>query len=248
MHECFAGLPFSPRAAALISPRTTFPCHPHDTPVDLLASSRTAGSGSRELEFPTDPSRLSRTVPPAPPLLFRNSYLQAAGPSQPRPSRAIPSLPLSSTSALPGTAPPDRHTCSKKLVYMTSDSLPQHGPSLALGSNPFRCPLRRRERLLQTVLPVQKNQCTTPLAPSSKDGHSWPKDQAYDASPRHRGTAPPGPPRHSQKALAATETSPMSTRLTSDHSGRLPGREADSSDPECSARATNAKDGPGSPS
>jgi hypothetical protein len=54
MHECFAGLPFSPRAAALISLRTTFPCHPHDTPVDLLASSRTAGSGSRELEFSTD--------------------------------------------------------------------------------------------------------------------------------------------------------------------------------------------------
>jgi hypothetical protein len=35
------------------------------------------------------PSRSSRTAPPAPPLLFKNSCPRAAGPSQPRPSRAL---------------------------------------------------------------------------------------------------------------------------------------------------------------
>lgn len=138
MHECFAGLPLSPRSAALISPRTTFPCHPHDSLRYPLVSSRTAGSGSRGLESLPIPSRSSRAAPPAPPLLFKNSCPQVAGPS-PNHDRLEPLsiLPLSLTLTLLATVPPDRYICSKELVYNTLASFPRTPPFRASGSSLF---------------------------------------------------------------------------------------------------------------
>ena len=73
-----------------------------------------------------------------------------------------------------------------------------------------------------------------------------------DKPPTYRSAAVDGSSRTATTDRKDTHRDPVTSstpaRLTTGPSGRLPGREADSSAPGCSARGTSAVDGPGSPS
>lgn len=180
-------------------PRTVPPCHPHDTLVHLLVSSRTAGSGSQGRDSLQIPSRRRDR------LLRHRPYCSKTHVSWPLvPPTTTISGPFwfLSRSLAPHTAG-DGHKKPLDLFKRTSVQ--------SLGIFPVNTPFPRL-----SIKPISKSPpppatappsrfiCSKELVykprnPSPNRGLSWLPERVPYSLPRHRGTVPPGPPRLLQK-------------------------------------------------
>jgi hypothetical protein len=189
-------LALSSRAAALNSPRTMFPCHPHGTPVYPLVSSQAAGSGSRGLES----LRL---------LLARRQRLlrhrhdpsethvpRSLVPPQPRPARALSDPPpfARSCTARDGSSRPPH--LFKRASVQDLDVFPSNTPFPRLPIKPLSKSPPPRETAPPGRFTCSKELVYKPRTPSPNQGLSWLPDRVrHCLPPPHRGTVPPGPPR-----------------------------------------------------
>jgi hypothetical protein len=246
MNASWAG-PSSPRAA-LISRRTTR--------LSVIRSTRpfTRRSPPKSLvlnplsQAHLDPFSVVAIGSSGTALLFKKSYLPAVVPS-----------PTTTVSSLSDHAPIDR-CCTAgdgssrppHLFKRTS----VHDLGLPPSTTPFPClrikPIQMSSPPPNTA-PPGRFTCSKRLVYTTAGSLPQPRPSlasrsslflspiTVDGSSRTATTDPENPDRD-------RVTSPLATRLTIDHSGRPPSREADSSDPGCSARGTSARDGPELPS
>jgi hypothetical protein len=234
MHECVSDLSFLPRGDPDLTTDDTPLRHPHDKLVRHAVPSQTAGPGALGLKpvsiTPSPPS----TAPPAPPLRFQNSSVQAVvvSPTTTGTSRADhPPLDPFSTARDGSSKPPYLF----KTTTVHHRALP---PSTTASRSPRIQPLL--EVLSAAVngspRPVSLNKTTTehdPPSPPSTTAFLDPRGPllvlplvTVDGSSRTATTD-----RSDTRRDPVTSRTPL--RLTTAHSGRLPGREADSFDPGC---------------
>ena len=194
--------PFFP-GAALISPRMTRPLrHPHDALVRRAVPSQTAGPGALSLNpvsiTPPPPS----TAPPAPPLRFKNSSVQAIVPSPTTTVRRSPpsrSLLHRRGRLLQAAIPVQNDYCTP----------PRATPSTTASRGPRIKPLLEVLSAAVNGSPrsVSLNKTTTehdPPSPPSTTAFPDPRGPAPGPPPELSWTAPPGPPRLIRKTRGAT--------------------------------------------